>query len=166
MALLLVLIAIVVLIHYRAVLLQRFHAMLKTSLRYARKGFSPIQQYFVNAVTVYVWLGDRDAKLAALTAAHAADKHQRTSMRLYLGEMASALGQQMSVSENDLRYSARFRELERELEDHDWTAEEMREKKQRLLDRNPNYLHALNQADFTIFTRQYPDLFRALGVAI
>jgi hypothetical protein len=166
MAVLLVLIATVVLLHYRAVLLQRFHAWFKTSLWHAGTNFSPIQQYFVNAVTVYVWLGDRDAKLAALTAAHAADTPQRTSMRLYLGEMASALGQQMSVSENDLRYSARFRELERELEDHDWTAEDMREGRQRLLDRNPEYLHALTQADFAIFTRKYPDLFRALGVAV
>jgi hypothetical protein len=87
-------------------------------------------------------------------------------MRLYLGEMASALGQQMSVSEHHLQYSARFREMEEELEDDTCTAEDVREPTQQLLDRNPEYLRALKQNDFTIFPRTYPDLFRALGLSV
>lgn len=165
MALLLVLIVIAVLFHYRAVLFQRVHAAFRT-LKPARQELGPLHRYFVNAVTVYVWLGDPGAKLAALTAAHTTGEIHRTSMRLYLGEMASALGQQMSVSEHHLQYSARFREMEQELEDHAWTAEEIREATQRLLDRNPEYLHALKQIDFAVFPRTYPDLFRALGLSV
>jgi len=165
-ALLLVLVAIAVLFHFRAVLVQRVHGAFKTLLKPAGHHPGPLHRYFVNAVTVYVWLGDSGAKVAALTAAHTAGEGQRRSMRLYLGEMASALGQQMSVSEHHLQYSARFREVEQELEDHAWTAEEIREVTQRLLDRNPEYLHALKQTDFTIFPRLYPDLFRALGSSV
>jgi phosphoenolpyruvate carboxylase len=164
--LLVAVIAIAVFFFYRTVLFQRVHAAFRTALKPARQELGPLHTYFVNAVTVYVWLGDPGAKLAALAAAHTTSASRRASMRLYLGEMASALGQQMSVSEHHLQYSARFREMEEELEDHTWTAEDIREATQQLLDRNPEYLQALRQNDFTVFPRTYPDLFRALGLSV
>lgn len=131
-------------------------------LRRAHLHANRINDYFCNAVMVYAWLGDQDAKLAALAAAKVAAGKQRASMLEYLNGMAADLVQYMPLSGTSEQLGARLRELEREIKAKDWDLADIREEKGRLLNRNPEYLTALDKADPDVFIRRHPDLFKAL----
>ncbi|WP_447978391.1 hypothetical protein [Candidatus Nitrospira bockiana] len=118
--------------------------------------------YFINAVTVYAWLGETEAKHAALRCAQRSSKGQRTAMLLYLATMAQDLSRLVSVSGDHARFPGRLKEVEAVIERMNWDGPDDSDERQEPLSIPPEYLTALNEADAHIFERKYPDLFKAL----
>ncbi len=118
---------------------------------------SSINDYFCNAVKVWVFMNKKDAKIAAVAAAKVADGKQRKSMLKYLSKLAADLD---STITNKSKYSGKVLSLKKEIAAHNWTIMDAAIEKDRLAEINPNYLKALNKADARIFVRQYPDFFK------
>ncbi|MBA3071352.1 MAG: hypothetical protein FP829_04195 [Nitrospirae bacterium] len=122
-----------------------------------------INGYFRNAVRVYVFTGDQDARIAAVAAAKVAAAVQRKSMVAYLHDMSSDL-KKKSESEPEFKILAdKFIEaasqLEKDISLKDWTISDIREQKEKLGQLNPEYLNALNKADPSVFARKLSHLF-------
>jgi len=149
--------ALIVLIAIIVVLIVLFLARMKSQSK-------RINDYFCNAIRVYAFTSNPDAKIAAVTAAKVAAGVQRNSMLGYLRGMASDL-KQMSESESDLKeLTDQFvdvaAELEKEISAKDWTIRDIRAQKEELGNINAEYLNALNRCDPFVFARKFPDLFK------
>jgi hypothetical protein len=126
-------------------------------LIWAKRHSSDINDYFVNAVRVYILLDKEDAKIAALAAAKVAGAKQRESMVNYL------IGMESDVAREFPDHSAMTTKLfflKERICAANWNMRDIVEEKNRLADYNPAYLKALNKADANIFVRKYPDLFK------
>lgn len=119
-----------------------------------------INDYFANAVTVYVWIDKEDAKIAALAASKVAGSKQRNSMLKYLEGLNSDMTKLFPTSPQLKPFTEKLSELQMEIGAKDWTTKDIIQEKQRLKNYNPEYLNALEKADANIFIRKYPDLFR------
>lgn len=122
-----------------------------------------INDYFANAVKVYVFLDKKDARIAALAAGKVAASVQRSSMIDYLEGLASDLGTQLpellkKMPETEMVIN-RIKDLKEHIEEKDWTIKDIIDEKQRLQKVNPEYLNALEKADSDIFVHKYSDLF-------
>jgi hypothetical protein len=115
-----------------------------------------INDYFANAVTVFLELGDSAARTAALAAAKVADTKQRASMVRFLrgiaGDWKETRGVQDEAHDN-------FQALADEIESRDWRIEDIQVQKALLGEVDMEYLHALDGFDPTIFIHRYPHLF-------
>ena len=121
-----------------------------------------INDYFVDAVTVWVFLNKEDAKAAALTAAKVAAGMQRNSMVTYLYGMATDIDKIKTPDVDEKIFIDKLTNLAKEIGVRDWTIKDSIEEKQRLFECNPKYLEALEKADPSIFSKEYPDLFKKL----
>ena len=129
-------------------------------LIWAKRQASGVNDYFCNAVKVWIFMIKEDAKIAAIAAAKVAGEKQRESMLNYLSCMASDLDRDFPNDPVMRRHSGRLLSLKKEIEAHNWTTMDAAKEKNRLADINPDYLTALNKADANIFVRQYPDFFK------
>ena len=118
-----------------------------------------INDYFANAVRVYVLKGESGARVAALAAAKVAASVQRQSMVEYLNGMETDIVRILSDEEAAEKVRKRLLTLKKDIEAKDWTIEDIIEEKQRLSAVNPDYRIALDQADPTIFLKYHPELF-------
>lgn len=128
-------------------------------LIWAKRQASGINDYFCNAVKVWIFMIKEDAKIAAIAAAKVAAEKQRESMLNYLSGMASDLDRDFPDDPIMRRHSRRLLSLKEEIAAKNWTTMDAAEEKDRLSKINPDYLKALNKADANIFVRQYPDFF-------
>lgn len=123
-----------------------------------------MNDFFANAVRVYYFLGNEEAKLAALTAAKVAAGTQRKSMLDYL-EGLSIDFENYGKSQNELGeaevFIKRLSKLKYEIAAKDWTTSDIVSSKQILGQQNGNYLRALEKADPNVFVEIYPDLFKS-----
>lgn len=121
-----------------------------------------ITKYFENAVTVYIWLGEEDARIAAITAAKVAAKKQRKAMAGYL-KLHAELSEISNIPEAQESIRA-LRELIDGIEAKEWSVQDTMKAKDQLEAYNPEYLKALNRADDGVFSRKYPQLFGAKNI--
>ena len=129
-------------------------------LIWAKRQASGVNDYFCNAVKVWIFMIKEDAKIAAIAAAKVAGEKQRESMLNYLSGMASDLDNNFPDDPVMRRHSGRLLSLKKEIEARNWTTMDAAEEKDRLYEINPDYLKALNKADAKIFVRQYPEFFK------
>ncbi len=118
-----------------------------------------INEYFANAVFVYLFKAEYEARLAALTAAKVAASIQRKSMLNYL----SALIYDISNSELDKELidmaKERLLSLKHDIEVKEWTLKDVIEAKHKLSFIHDDYAKALDKANPNIFIKYHPDLF-------
>lgn len=123
-----------------------------------------INDYFVNAVRVFMWGGQYDARSAALAAAKVAAPATREAMlKMLSGMQAEMASQEFDDEELNSAISlvrARITELIVEIGVKDWSIKDIFEEKAKLTELNPEYARALDNPDPAIFERLHPDLFR------
>ena len=120
-----------------------------------------LHAYFINAAIAYIWLGDKAARIAALTTAKSASERGKLVMISYV-----KLIQQSAFDPNDdisVRKSRidRINSLIQDITERDWSTYDYLESKQILKLHNVNYAKALNliKPDPSIFVHKYPVLF-------
>ena len=118
-----------------------------------------INDFFANAVRVYVLKGEEDARCAAVAAAKIASKKQRKSMIASLSKM------ELNVMRNGHHNLAlkpladRLLSLKEDLGVIDWEGRDFEEEKGKLSKLNEEYLSCLNRLDPSVFPRKFPNLF-------
>ncbi|NHZ84854.1 MAG: hypothetical protein GWP19_03120 [Planctomycetia bacterium] len=130
------------------------------ALIWIKRQTSGVNDYFCNAVKVWIFMIKEDAKIAAIAAAKVANEKQRRSMLIYLSGMALDLGRDFPNDPVMKRHSGRLLSLKKEIAAHNWTIMDATKEKDKLAEINSDYLKALNKADAKIFVRQYPDFFK------
>lgn len=116
-------------------------------------GAERINDYFADAVLVYVQNHDPIVRMAALAAAKVAAGVTRTSMVNYLRVMAA----REDIGDDDACY--RLNQLADEISLRDWTVQDARYEKNALSKLEPEYRLALDKFDSTVFRRRFPQFF-------
>jgi len=119
-------------------------------------GAGKINDYFADAVWVYMHTADPVVRLAAMTAAKVAAGAQRASMVNYL-RVAAADARELAGSD-DIAY--RLNQLADEISFRDWTMGDSIHAKGALWKLDAEYGRALDKFDRGVFRRRFPDLFR------
>jgi hypothetical protein len=78
----------------------------------------------------------------------------------YLSEMATDIQKGFPDRSAASPIAKRLLSLKEDIEQRDWSIEDIMEEKKRLFQANPEYLMALDQADPNVFSRKHPELFR------
>ena len=116
-----------------------------------------VNDYFMYALIAYTRFNDEDAKVAAIAAGKVAGRKQRNSMVVGLRAYASELAKTVEHPELE-PVMHKGSEIATEMSAQDWAVRDVAHEKQRLHERNPEYLKALNKADPNVFVRKYGDL--------
>lgn len=133
-------------------------AILVWTIARMKRHAARINDYFTNALTVYVFLGEEDAKIAALAAAKVAAPLQRQSMVTVLDHLACDM---RGVPDTKCQAaSSILLDLKTQIISKDWTLHDVMEEKRHLRNLNPAYMIALERADDQVFARRHPELFR------
>ncbi len=117
-----------------------------------------VNDYFMYALIAYTRFNDEDAKVAAIAAGKVAGRKQRNSMVVGLRAYASELAKTVSEHPELEPVMHKVSEIATEMSAKDWAVRDAAHEKQRLHERNPKYLKALNKADPNVFVRKYGDL--------
>jgi len=118
-------------------------------------GAEKINDYFADAVLVYVQTHDPIVRMAALAAAKVANGVQRTSMVNFLRTVAA--NAQEDIGDEDAYY--RLNQLADEICLRDWTVQDARYEKQALAKLDWELVRALDKFDPTVFRRRFPEVF-------
>ena len=118
-------------------------------------GAGKINDYFADAVWVYMQTADPAVRLAALTAAKVAASAQLASMVNYL-RVAAADTRELARSD-DIAY--RLNQLADEISLRDWAIGDVTHAKQALWKLDAEYGKALDKFDGGVFRRRFPDVF-------
>jgi len=132
-----------------------------------------LNEYFCNAVRVFIWKGEEDARLAALSAAMTADNVQRTSQLNYLDGIQSDLlaftqafnkfddkNTEVDFTADMLRVHSRLALLQQQIASKNFSIDTLKNSRIELDTANKEYSIALKKGDPTVFVKKYPDLFR------
>lgn len=115
-----------------------------------------INDYFFDAVWVFVKTSDPAARLAALCAAVVADTEQRRSMIGYLTGLASNW---QVLAPGTPEAPRRLHDLAKEIESREWSLQDIADQKARLGTVDREYVYALDGFDPTIFRHRFSELF-------
>jgi len=118
-----------------------------------------INDYYKDAVTLYLFEGHEDAKLAAITASKIAAKNQRMFLVDYTIDLSYDLAR---IHNKKQRYKLvdRASEIsEAIIEKEEWTLSDIVDAKSELKQVNEDYLKAVEKVDPKIFRRKYPEVF-------
>jgi hypothetical protein len=118
-----------------------------------RKDAKRLNDFFVKAAIAHTWLGDEDAKLAALTAWIIVPKRQGTSMIEYLKTMAAIL---VKLDQGYEVYAKRLLGIYMDLHEQESSIADIEDAKRRLRVRNLEYADALDKGDSGVFVEKYP----------
>ena len=116
-----------------------------------------VTTFFIKAATVYVLVGEEDARLAAMASGKGASSKDRSRMRDFLRTLATSFQNQKSKRWD--RQIQRTNDLIEELESGGGVAAEAIEAREALRIRNDVYSRALRTGDAAVFLRRYPQLF-------
>lgn len=116
-----------------------------------------INDYFANAVRVYAHTGEEASRVAILAAGKVAASVQRATMINFLKSFAKDFSAMGGVKEQAT--AKKLLVVAKELEEKDWTIDDIIQEKRRLKGLNNDYVNALNTADPSVFSRHYPSLF-------
>lgn len=120
-----------------------------------QRGSGEINDYFVNAVTVYALGQEEVAHVAALTAATVAAGKQRASMLVFLQGMAG----DCSKFPNGDQIKSRLLTLAQEIGQKGNDLQTIMVQKQRLGNLSKELLVALERFDSSIFKNRWPQFF-------
>jgi len=120
-----------------------------------QRGSAAINDYFVNAVTVYALGQEEVAHVAALTVATVAAGKQRASMLVFLNGMAG----DCSKFPNGDQIKSRLLALAKEIGQKGNDLQTIMVQKQQLGSMNKELLAALERFDASIFKNRWPQFF-------
>jgi len=120
-----------------------------------QRGSGAINDYFVNAVTVYALGEEEVAHVAALTAATVAAGKQRASMLAFLQGMAG----DCSKFPNGDQIRSRLLALAQEIGQKENDLQTITDQKQQLGNVSKELLAALERFDASIFKNRWPQFF-------
>jgi len=123
--------------------------------RYSKR----INDYFADAVRVYVLKGEEDARCAALVSAKVAGEKQRKLMIKDLSNMASNVMQNFPNKLTRKSLSDRLLSLKQDIELKNWDLKDVKREKENISTPMTEYLSCMDQPDPSIFRRKYPELF-------
>ena len=118
-----------------------------------------VTDYFSDAVRIYAFKGEEDARWAAVVAAKMAGKKQRKSMIGQLAQMTSNVLKNYPNKPARKILVDRILSLQEEIESRNRNPMYAREAEKKLLELNGEYLFSLCQGDSTIFRRKHPKCF-------
>ena len=124
---------------------------------YRYKQILSVTGFFIKAATVYVLVGEDDARLAAVAAGKGAIARDRQRMKTFLQTLSNSFHGQ-----NDKRWQRhieRVANLVKELDSGGTMSAEAFQARELLRLRNDVYLRALRAGDPGVFLRRYPQLF-------
>jgi hypothetical protein len=131
-------------------------AFLKDFLFRHSKG---VTEYFSDAVRIYAFKGEEDARWAAIAAAKVAGKKQKKIMIGQLAQMASNVLKNYPNKPARKTLSARILSLQEEIQSRNGNSKDAREAEEKLLNLNEEYLSGLRNSDSSIFRRKHPKIF-------
>ena len=131
-------------------------AFLKNLLFRHSKG---VMDYFSDAVRIYAFKAEEDARWAAVVAAKVAGKKQRKSMIGQLAQMTSNVLKNYPNKPARKTLAERIVSLREEIESRNGKSRDAREAEEKLLKLNEEYLYSLRHGDSSIFRRKHPQCF-------
>ena len=131
-------------------------AFLKDFLFRHSKG---VTEYFSDAVRIYAFKGEEDARWAAIVAAKVAGKKQKKFMIGQLAQMASNVLKNYPNKPARKTLSDRILSLQEEIKSRNGNSRDAREAEEKLLRLNGEYLSGLRNSDSSIFRRKHPKIF-------
>src|SRR5437764_653988 len=114
--------------------------------------------FFIKAATVFILVGEEDARLAAVASAKGASGKDRKRMGEFLGTLQKSFSGQ-SRSRSWEAQTKRVGQLTDELKSGGPMSAEAFEAREALRIRNDVYLRAMKSGDAGVFLRRYPQLF-------
>lgn len=118
-----------------------------------------VTEFFTDAVRIYAFKGEEDARWAAVAAAKVAGKRQRKFMIGQLAQMASNVLKNYPNKPARKALADRLFFLKKEIESGNGNLQDAREAEEKLLELNGEYLFSLRSADSSIFRRKHPKCF-------
>ena len=118
-----------------------------------------VMDYFSDAVRIYVFKEEEDARWAAVVAAKVAGKKQRKFMIDHLAQMASNVLKNYPNKPARKSLADRIVSLREEIESSNGNPLYAREAEEKLLKLNEEYLYGLHHGDSSIFRRKHPKCF-------
>jgi hypothetical protein len=118
-----------------------------------------VTDYFSDAVRIYAFKGEEDARWAAVVAAKMAGKKQRKSMIGKLTQMASNVLKNYPNKPARKVLVDRISSLHEDIESRNRNPRYAAEAEKKLSELNGEYLCCLSQGDSTIFRRKHPKCF-------
>ncbi len=118
-----------------------------------------VTEYFSDAVRIYAFKGEEDARWAAVVAAKMAGKKQRKSMIDRLAQMNSNVLKNYPNKPTRKILVARISSLQDEIESKNRNPRYAVEAEKKLSELNGEYLYCLCQGDSTVFRRKHPQCF-------
>jgi hypothetical protein len=118
-----------------------------------------VTEYFCDAVRIYAFKGEEDARWAAVVAAKVAGKKQRKSMIGQLAQMTSNVLKNYPNKSVRKTLVDRILSLQEEIESRTRNPRYVHEAEKKLLGLNGEYLYSLCQGDSSIFRRKHPRFF-------
>ncbi len=118
-----------------------------------------VTDYFSDAVRIYAFKGEEDARWAAVVAAKLAGKRQRKSMIGQLAQMTSNVLKNYPNKPARKILVDRIMSLQEEIESRNRNPRYALEAEKKLLELNGEYLYSLCHGDTTIFRRKHPKCF-------
>ena len=132
-------------------------AAVLTYAAFRYKQILSITTYFIKAATVYILIGEEDARLAALAAGKGASAKDRERMKGFLTTLSGSFRKQKAKRWEKQVERANF--LSKELDKGGALSQEGFEAREALRLRNDVYARALKSGDAGVFLRRYPQLF-------
>lgn len=118
-----------------------------------------VTEYFSDAVRIYAFKGEEDARWAAVVAAKMAGKKQRKSMIDRLAQMNSNVLKNYPNKPTRKILVDRISSLQDEIESKNRNPRYAVEAEKKLSELNGEYLYCLCQGDSTVFRRKHPQCF-------
>jgi hypothetical protein len=131
-------------------------ALLKNLLFRHSRG---VTDYFSDAVRIYAFKGEEDARWAALVAARVAGEKQKKIMIAQLSHMKANVLKNYPSKSARKTLADRLLSLQEEIESGNGNSGDAREAEEKLLKLNEEYLSSLLCADSSIFRRKHPRCF-------
>lgn len=124
---------------------------------YRYKQILSVTAYFIKAATVYILVGEEDARLAAVAADKGAALKDRNRMKEFVAMLSNSFRGQKG--NRWVKQIERAGYLTKELDKVGALSQEAFEAREALCLRNEVYLRALRSGDAGVFLRRYPQLF-------
>lgn len=132
-------------------------AAVLTYAAFRYKQILSITGYFIKAATVYILVGEEDARLAAVAAGKGATLKDRQRMKEFIATLSGSFRNQKGKRWE--KQIERSNYLTKELDKGGALSQEAFEAREALRLRNDVYLRALKSGDAGVFLRRYPQLF-------
>lgn len=132
-------------------------AAVLTYAAFRYKQILSVTGYFIKAATVYILVGEEDARLAAVAAGKGATLKDRQRMKEFIATLSGSFRNQKGKRWE--KQIERSNYLTKELDKGGTLSQEAFEAREALRLRNEVYLRALKSGDAGVFLRRYPQLF-------